>query len=470
VDASTIYSRFLRPRAVICIVLLLGAAGGIVAMEAWHGPIVLSLSAGHGIDAGDLLAVPLVALALAVARAQAGERFPWSWPAPASAITLGALLLLAGVVAKAGGGPLVPSGGGTLDGSIRLTSGTTPLPVDRWSDVAVTYDGATLRLYVNGRQVSSQATTGTIQTPSNPLWIGGNRPYGENFRGLIDEIRVYDHALSENEIRRDMGRPVGPAGGFVAAYAFDAGSGATAADASGNHNTGEIRGATWAPGRYGDALSFDGETAVVRVPASRSLNLTKAMTLSAWIRPSAPQSGWRTIVQRQTDAYILAASSGRQNRFGRIDDVRAGLVAAAAAWFCLVIATMRSPWTAARRRSWWLPVALFTVGSLGDVALAPSGTLIGPALVALWLAATAPGLVERVSFLVAAAVCIGLTIGSLADLAGLEAALSRSDGATARTVAIGGLFALAGLMQLAAATRAGRRPDVAAPQRVPQGP
>jgi hypothetical protein len=90
--------------------------------------------------------------------------------------------------------------------------------------------------------------------------------------------------------------------------------------------------------------------------------------------------------------------------------------------------------------------------------------------VALWLAATGPGLVERMSFLVYAAVCIGLTIGSLADVAGLEAALSRSDGATARTVAIGGLFALAGLMQLAAAARAGRRSDVAAPQRVPQGP
>ena len=175
------------------------------------------------------------------------------------------------------------------------------------------------------------------------------------------------------------------------------------------------------------------------------------MTLSAWIRPSAPQSGWRTIVQRQTDAYILAASSDRQNRVGWIDDVRAGLVAAAAAWFCLVIATTRSPWTAARRRSWWLPVALFTLGSLADAALAPSGTLIGPALVALWLAATAPGLVERVSFLVSAAVCIGLTIGSLADVAGLEAALARSDGATARTVALGGLFALAGLMQFAAA-------------------
>ena len=465
----------MRRARLIHIVLLLGAAGSIVALEAWHGPTLLSLSAGHGIDTGDLLALPLVVLAVAVARGQAGERVPWSWAVPASAVTLGVLLLFAGVepnagTAKAGGGPLVPSGGGTLDGSIRLTSGTTPFPVDRWSDVAVTYEGSTLRLYVNGREVSSQATTGTIQTPSNPLWIGGNRPYGENFHGLIDESRVYDHALSENEIRRDMAMPVAPAAGLVAAYAFDAGSGTTAADASGNHNTGEIRGATWAPGRYGNALRFDGDAAVVRVPASPSLNLTRAMTLSAWIRPSEPQSGWRTIVQRQTDAYILTASSDRQNRVGWIDDVRAGLVAAAAAWLCVMIATTRSPWSAARRRSWWLLVALFTLGSLADAAFAPSGTLIGPALVALWLAATAPDLVARVSFLVSAAICIGLTIGSLADIAGLEETFARSDGATARTVALGGLFALVGLMQLAGAARATRGSDVPAPQHMTHSP
>ena len=34
------------------------------------------------------------------------------------------------------------------------------------------------------------------------------------------------------------------------------------------------------------------------------------MTLSAWIRPSEPQSGWRTILHRQTDAYFLMASGG----------------------------------------------------------------------------------------------------------------------------------------------------------------
>ena len=58
-----------------------------------------------------------------------------------------------------------------------------------------------MRLYVNGTQVASRAQTGTIQTTTNPLWIGGNSPYGEYFKGLIDEVRVYNRALTQAEIQ-----------------------------------------------------------------------------------------------------------------------------------------------------------------------------------------------------------------------------------------------------------------------------
>ena len=336
-----------RLSAPICVVLLLGAVGLIIAREPWHGPIILSLSSEHGIDAGDFVALPLVALAIAVGRRQARRRVPTEqrrrssrrWAVPASAIVLGALLLFAGVVAKAGGGPLVPDGGGTFDGTIRETSATNAVPVNRWSSVALTYDGSTLRLYVDGNQVSSHGTTGSIQTPDSPLWIGGNHPYGEHFRGLIDEVRVYDRALGRAKLREDMATPVKPADGLVAAYGFDAGSGRTASDSSGDGNAGAIRRAIWTRGRYGNALSFDGSDSMVRVPASASLDVRRAMTLSGWIRPSAHQTGWRTIVQRQADAYLLTASSDRANRIGWLDDVRAALLIGAAIWFCVVIAT-----------------------------------------------------------------------------------------------------------------------------------
>jgi hypothetical protein len=81
--------------------------------------------------------------------------------------------------------------------------------VNVWSHLAVTYDGATLRLYVNGTQVATRAQTGAITSSTNPLRIGGNAVWGEYFNGVIDEVRVYNRALSAAEITTDRDTPVG---------------------------------------------------------------------------------------------------------------------------------------------------------------------------------------------------------------------------------------------------------------------
>ena len=83
-------------------------------------------------------------------------------------------------------------------------AGSTANPLNAWTHVAVTYDGATIRLYVNGTQVASRLAAGAVQSVSNPLWIGGNQPYGEYFLGLIDEVRVYNRALAQSDIANDM--------------------------------------------------------------------------------------------------------------------------------------------------------------------------------------------------------------------------------------------------------------------------
>ena len=76
--------------------------------------------------------------------------------------------------------------------------------------MAFTYDGAALRLFINGTQVATRAAGGAIQTTNNPLWIGGNSPYGEYFQGLIDEVRVYDRALAEADVQADMNTGIVP--------------------------------------------------------------------------------------------------------------------------------------------------------------------------------------------------------------------------------------------------------------------
>jgi chitodextrinase len=109
--------------------------------------------------------------------------------------------------------------------------------------------------------------------------------------------------------------PTGPPG-LVAGYSFDAGAGATVADLSGNGNTATITGpAIWTTGKYGGGLAFDGVASLVQVPSSSSLNLGSTMTLAAWIKPAVSQGGWRTIMQRQPDAYFLNASTSAGNNF-----------------------------------------------------------------------------------------------------------------------------------------------------------
>ena len=82
--------------------------------------------------------------------------------------------------------------------------GTAALPANTWSHLAATYDGANLRLYVNGTQVASRALTGPLSATSGPLRLGGNAMWGEAFAGAIDEVRVYRRALSAGEIQTDM--------------------------------------------------------------------------------------------------------------------------------------------------------------------------------------------------------------------------------------------------------------------------
>ena len=101
------------------------------------------------------------------------------------------------------------AGGGTFGGANANVYAPAALPTNTWSHIAVTYDGATLRLYVNGTLVSSQARTGAISTSTNPLQIGGDSIYGQFFQGAIDEVRIYNRALTQAEIQADMNTPLG---------------------------------------------------------------------------------------------------------------------------------------------------------------------------------------------------------------------------------------------------------------------
>lgn len=81
------------------------------------------------------------------------------------------------------------------------------LPVGEWIHLAGTYDNAEFKLYVNGRLVKSAPGSGPFHfQDQNPLLIGGNtnnkgQTWLDCFHGMIDEVRLFNRALSEPEIQ-----------------------------------------------------------------------------------------------------------------------------------------------------------------------------------------------------------------------------------------------------------------------------
>jgi len=94
-------------------------------------------------------------------------------------------------------------------GSVRPRSNVRAEASERlrpnaWTHLASTYDGTALRLYIDGRLVSEKAVSGRLRAGRSPLQIGGVAGLGEFFRGKIDDVRVYDRALSVRDVMADM--------------------------------------------------------------------------------------------------------------------------------------------------------------------------------------------------------------------------------------------------------------------------
>jgi glucose/arabinose dehydrogenase len=111
-------------------------------------------------------------------------------------------------LAASSDGPMRPGGGATTGGNTDVVMAPSANPLDAWTHLALTYDGSAMRLFVNGVLVATRSAGGALKTSTNPLWIGGNQPYGEYFTGLIDEVRVYNRALSVAELQSDMATPI----------------------------------------------------------------------------------------------------------------------------------------------------------------------------------------------------------------------------------------------------------------------
>jgi len=158
--------------------------------------------------------------------------------------------------------------------------------------IAATYNGSSdvsgVKIYINGvPQTVTPIRNGlsaSIQT-ANETWIGRHGWAGGSypFDGIIDDIRIYNRALSASEIWAEYA-------GSVGHWKFDEGSGTTAYDSSGNSNNGTlVNGPVWVDGKLGKALSFDGVDDYLYVNDTPILK-PAAITVEAWFKRSAHDS------------------------------------------------------------------------------------------------------------------------------------------------------------------------------------
>ena len=214
----------------------------------------------------------------------------------------------------------------TTGASHRIATGGAVLSAGGYQHVALTYDKATgaAVIYVNGVAVATESLgTFTPQT-SYDLYFGVRQAgagAGTRFGGEMDEVELFGRALSAEEVKSiyDAGSAgkchecVGPVSGVVSWWAAEG----NAADIQGTNEGALVGDASFAPGKVGQAFSFDGNGDAVTVPHSGSLDLSSAITIEAWVKVDSFTKDWQAIVTKGDSAWRL-------HRFGDSNNVAFG--------------------------------------------------------------------------------------------------------------------------------------------------
>lgn len=122
---------------------------------------------------------------------------------------------------------------GTSGLSSQDLQGSTTVDDGKWHFFAAVFDGSNKYLYVDGRlDASASGVTGTLGTDAFDVTIGNNlEATGRIFSGEVDEIRIWDNARTEQQVRNDMFSAVsGPQIGLVSYWQFNEGTGTTTTD------------------------------------------------------------------------------------------------------------------------------------------------------------------------------------------------------------------------------------------------
>ena len=145
-----------------------------------------------------------------------------------------------------------------LSGTGNFESGgsnysNTALTMGEWTYVVMTYDGSAVRLYINGALDFTHEVVDQFPDGYKGEFLIGNVYGSSPFQGDIDEVSIWDRALSSNEISNYFSsKPNTTEQGLVGYWNFDEGSGDLLSDQTSSGSDGAISGAYWTDGVLAD--------------------------------------------------------------------------------------------------------------------------------------------------------------------------------------------------------------------------
>jgi hypothetical protein len=78
------------------------------------------------------------------------------------------------------------------------------LVINTWYHIAITRNDTNLKIYINGVENSSYDAPPKVNTLSNNLIIGNNSSFNLKLRGYLDDLKIFNTVLTENQIKELM--------------------------------------------------------------------------------------------------------------------------------------------------------------------------------------------------------------------------------------------------------------------------
>jgi uncharacterized delta-60 repeat protein len=191
-----------------------------------------------------------------------------------------------------------------------------------WHHIVGVYDGSSIKIYVDGEL---KATNGGSSSTFNfsgsnfESTIGAaNSILQEPFNGMIDEVRIWDTALTQNDINKTKNMQLlGNETGLIAYYNFDERIGDIVKDITNHEYDATIEANATRVNFLGENLVFNGESSKVEVSSYSALDLTE-FTINAWINPFVNIESNQVIISR-TNANSPSTNPEKANYLVYLD-------------------------------------------------------------------------------------------------------------------------------------------------------